>query len=215
MKTSFRSLWPLLALTLAFLSGCAGFPSRHADEHHAIHKAGAQALPSTAYLLEYFHRIGNLSGAALRQEQQRAEDAFARDPSLLNRMQLVLLLSLPQSPWENDARALSLLHGASFPVGVQNEKLADFVHLLDSMLTDRELQDKRMDALRAEYKRLGDRYDGLAAERAADRRKMDERYALTEQKLKAEQKRADTAEKQLQAVKNMERALNRRWVGKR
>lgn len=215
MKMRFRILGPILALALASLSGCAGFPSWHAGPRTSAARPATPALPSTAYLLDYFQRLGKLSPDALRQEQQRVEDAFARDKSPRHRLQLALLLSLPNSPWENDARALDLLRGAAFPQGAQDEKLADFVHLLDSMLSDRMAQDKRADALRAENKRLGERYDSLAAERAADRRRMDERYAQAEQKLKAEQKRADTAEKQLQAVKNMEKALNRRWVGKR
>jgi hypothetical protein len=60
-------------------------------------------------LLLYFQHIRTLSGADLSREHDAARQAYARARTDFNRVRLAMVLSLPGTAFNDDARALGLL----------------------------------------------------------------------------------------------------------
>jgi hypothetical protein len=60
-------------------------------------------------LLDYFRALRRLSAAELVREYEHARAAFLRSRSDYDRMRLALLLSLPNTPFNDEGRALELL----------------------------------------------------------------------------------------------------------
>jgi hypothetical protein len=60
-------------------------------------------------LLEYFRHVRKLAGAELAREHEAARGAFQRTRSDPDRVRLAMLLSLPETPVNDDVRALELL----------------------------------------------------------------------------------------------------------
>jgi hypothetical protein len=60
-------------------------------------------------LLKYYHRVLSLKGGELAREYERARQAFEREGSDVNRIQLAMLLSLPSAGFRDDSAAIGLL----------------------------------------------------------------------------------------------------------
>ncbi len=72
-------------------------------------QAGAPQPASDAEsLLLYFQHIRKLSGADVSREHEAARQAYARARTDFNRVRLAILLSLPGTAFNDDARALDL-----------------------------------------------------------------------------------------------------------
>jgi hypothetical protein len=96
---------------LGGLAGCATFEMPRwlvADgcEAGACDGTGDEALSG---ILRYGEYIRTLNPDAQRREYQRAKIAFTRDESVANQFRLALLLSLPGTEFQSDARARELL----------------------------------------------------------------------------------------------------------
>lgn len=102
----------MLALTLiGGVAGCATFEMPRwlvADgcDAGACDGTGDEALSG---MLRYSEYIRRLNADAQRREYQRVKTAHARDNSTANQFRLALLLSLPGTEFQSDARARELL----------------------------------------------------------------------------------------------------------
>ena len=75
-------------------------------------------------LLLYFQYIRNLSGAELSREHEAARQAYARALTDFNRVRLAMVLSLPGTAFNDDARALELCETAAKHEGGRLQGLA-------------------------------------------------------------------------------------------
>ncbi|HEX4984514.1 MAG TPA: hypothetical protein VFV71_00450 [Burkholderiales bacterium] len=93
----------------------------------------------------YCDRVLPMKGAELSAELDRARTAFDADKSELNRLQLALVLSLPGTPWRDDAAAVALLSplvrdGAREGSGLRPLAMWLQAHLVESHRTEEALQ---------------------------------------------------------------------------
>ena len=90
-------------------------------------------------LLSYFAQIRKLSGPDLAREHDSARNAFSNGRSEFSRMRLAMVVTLPNTPFYDETRALELLE----PVWKNSEsQLSGLAALLVSQIQER----KRLDA---------------------------------------------------------------------
>lgn len=96
-------------ITVLVLSGCTelGTPLSNIESREipfsVVH------ADTVAQLVRYFNDLPALTSAQLNYEHARAEQAFLENPSVGNRIRLVMLLSFPNATFQNYGRALKLL----------------------------------------------------------------------------------------------------------
>ena len=98
-------------------------------------------------VLRYHQRIKKMNQAELNKEYEQANQAFAQKKSNLSRVQLSLLLSLPNANFRDDAMALTLLKEWLKEAKPPYTGLRAFGFFLTTMLEDMREKDKRADAL--------------------------------------------------------------------
>jgi hypothetical protein len=110
-------------------------------------------LEDTERLLSYFERLKKLPGAELAKEHEAARLAHGRATSDFNRISYAMTLSLPGTPFNDDARALELLN----PLVKKNENglrplavlLATFIQERRRMGGDLAAVQQKLDALKS------------------------------------------------------------------
>jgi len=81
-------------------------------------------------LLDYFRALRRLSAAELAREHESARAAFMRTRSDYDRVRLALLLSLPNTPFNDEGRVLELLEPMLRTPGSMLQGLANLVHAM-------------------------------------------------------------------------------------
>jgi hypothetical protein len=102
----------LAALAVAFvvLGGCTGLKPFEAEEPAPLKQAeSAEPVANAESLLVYYQQIQKMPGPDLVKEHQIAQRAFDRTRSDAARMRLAMVLALPGTPVNDDARALELI----------------------------------------------------------------------------------------------------------
>lgn len=115
-------------------------------------------------LLLYFQYIKGLPGAELGKEHDNARQAYARTHSEINRVRLAMVLSLPNTAFNDEPRALELLdpiaknqraplHGLAFLLAV---------HIQERKRLDGNVQSlqNKLDALKSLERSLSERDQG-------------------------------------------------------
>ena len=141
MKWRWAVLFPAGAVALA---GCAilqdileGFETR--EPAPWVQAGSPRPASDSESLLLYFQHIRKLSAADLGKEHETARQAYAQSRTDFNRVRLAMALSLPNSAFNDDGRALELLE----PVAKnQNSRLQGLALLVSSHLQEQ----KRMNA---------------------------------------------------------------------
>lgn len=80
------------------------------DETPVLAKETRAPAEEAERLLAYFERLKRLQGAELTREHDAARQAYGRTTSEYNRVSYAMALSLPGTPFNDDARALELLN---------------------------------------------------------------------------------------------------------
>ncbi|MGH8640758.1 MAG: hypothetical protein ACRET6_03545 [Burkholderiales bacterium] len=106
----------LCAGWLALVAGCGIFPdlfpemqTRDPAEPTPWVQAGSPSVTDVESLVLYFGYIRNLSAADLNREYDAARQAYNRARQDYNRVRFAMLLSLPNTPFNDDGRALDVL----------------------------------------------------------------------------------------------------------
>ena len=81
-------------------------------------------------LLDYFRALRRLNATELAREHENARAAFMRTRSDYDRVRLALLLSLPNTPFNDEGRALELLEPMLRTPGSILQGLAMLVHVM-------------------------------------------------------------------------------------
>jgi hypothetical protein len=127
----------------------------------------------TLDVLEYFERLASLTVEEQKVEYLAAKMAFERDPSDGNRLRFAMGLSLPQTPWRDDARVVALL--SSFQASRKEDvvPLRAVALLIEQSAVERlhlrDEQRRREAVLRDEQRRVEELQQKLEALRAIDR----------------------------------------------
>lgn len=129
-----RMSLPLLALWIAMVAligGCTtpGEPqSRRESPWYQVVVEPTQNDSDRA--LRFYDRLLKLKGAELAQELDIARQAFEKDKSELNRVQLAMLLSLPGTSFRDDHTAYNLLQPFARDKGFETSVLRPLAVLL-------------------------------------------------------------------------------------
>lgn len=156
------------------------------------HPKGGEADEVVA-LLAYYQRVSALAAEDLRREYNAVNLAFNKDKSESQRLKLALLLSVPQAPYSDDKRLLSLLEAAPSRNAPADSPQRELLTLLQKLTAERVRQ---VNQTKDEQKR-------------ADSQTRDEQKRV-EQQLKDEQKRADELQQKLDALLAIDRDLRHR-----
>ena len=81
-------------------------------------------------LLDYFRALRRLNATELGREHENARAAFTRTRSDYDRVRLALLLSLPNTPFNDEGRVLELLEPMLRTPGSMLQGLAMLVHMM-------------------------------------------------------------------------------------
>ena len=175
-------IFMLLALALAL--GACGSVSVQDHEARAVIQmlddlARARELPAEDQLREY----------------RTAQEALEQEAGNVQRLKLAMFLSMPHSPWRDDARALRLLEGVVPGAGVERSPQHDLALLLHDLIAgrQRETSDVRRQ-LNEELSKSADRQHKLQTQ-------------LTERlrQIREEQRKIADLEKKVEALREIDR----------
>jgi hypothetical protein len=161
----------------ALLVGCTGYNTQHSVvEKDATCPALTQAkptevietqnarssspptscdlVPELAGMLDYFRYIRALSANALVQEYVRAQGDYAADKSSTKEWRLALLLSLPDAPFHDAGRSVTLLKDLSAPDSAKDSLFNGLISLFDALITIQQQDAKKIHALGEAIKEL-------------------------------------------------------------
>lgn len=162
----------------------------------------AQNNQEVVELLGYFQRVAVLPPDDLRKEYTAVNAAFQRDKSDLQRLRLVLLLSVPGASFRDDAKLSGLLEtaGSRPGNGDANSPQRQLALLLQK------LNGERMRQVRDEQKRV----ELLPRDDAKRVEELNTQNKKLEGQLADEKRRSDELQKKLDALLTIERDLRSR-----
>ena len=135
-------------LLLLSLTACTGLSARSRDTDTSPASQISSIMDSDVdTMLRYHQRIKKMNPVELNKEYEQVNQAFAQKKSDLSRVQLSLLLSLPNASFNDDAMALNLLKEWLKEAKPPYSGLRAFGFFLTTLLEDMREKDKRADAL--------------------------------------------------------------------
>ncbi|KFI23375.1 hypothetical protein [Nitrosococcus oceani] len=220
--------WAMLALFL--LGGCTGLkPESPIPVYELSSPAYKLSVPSpnslepepgdSELLLQYYRGLHALSEAELQRELEQAWQITAKEPTAFDRLQLILLLSLPEVPFQDleQARAMlrsflkTELEGTKEYEGAKG--LYDLALFLQGFLMEEAQQKRRYRLLQEQLEQKQEQVKRLRSglKYLDGRRKQEQEWAHSlEQQLENERGRAETLEQKLEALKTIEKRLEYR-----
>ncbi|QBQ54541.1 hypothetical protein [Nitrosococcus wardiae] len=162
-------------------------------------------------LLRYYRGLRSLSEVALRQELDRAWQATAKEPTAFDRLRLILLLSLPETPFQDLEQAREMLH--DFLETENTEGLCDLALLLQEFVMEEAQQKRHYRLLQEQLQQKEEQVRRLRSglKYLDGRRKQEQEWAKSlEKQLEDERGRAETLEQKLEALKTIEKRLEHR-----
>ena len=137
-----RAVFALCSL----LAGCTTAPSMQVGEPEPpAQTSEPRRAPSDAEtLLSYFAQLRKVSPPELAREHESARQAYGGTRSDYNRVRLAMVVSLPNTPFYDEPRALDLLEPLSKTSGAQ---LSGLAFLLVSQIQERRRLDANAHAL--------------------------------------------------------------------
>jgi hypothetical protein len=149
----------VMAAGAALAAGCAPLPTVEKEEPRRPEKQAAVVRPGTPVpsdvesLLAYYQQVKALSGSELGREHETARQAYARSRTEFNRVRFAMMLSLPNTAFSDDGRALELLEPVSRNFNGQLHGLASLLvgHLQERRRLDSNVQglQHKLDALKS------------------------------------------------------------------
>jgi hypothetical protein len=201
----------VLGFAAWLIAGCAGVPHLPSTEARCetsipVPVSDAEngtGITDAALLLRYYRYISNLYPQALSREYRDALKAFSENGGATARMQLAMLLSLPNTAIRDDAKAFDLLQACL--AGNDDAAVEDLAYLLWTMVNERRHHDTRFRELQqrltSEQKRIASLQQQL--------KKQSEQQHTLKRHLQEEKARSAQLQEQLEALKKIERSLRR------
>lgn len=187
---------PLCVLVALFVSACGALRGLETGGQEPwLKPGGAISVGDSESLLRYFEYVHQLPPAELAKEHDVVQQLYAKSQSDFSRVRYAMLLSLPGSAFNDDARALDMLdpllrdpdaglHPVAFIVSaqIQQQRRSQELHRREQQRSQ-ELQQK-LDAVKS-----------------------------LEQELRHEQQRSQELQQKLDALKSLDRSLIERDQG--
>ena len=149
-------------LVLCLVGGCADMSAKLGGNEESL---------QVAYLIGYVQGVAAMRPEAQRRELNDANQTYARDHDVNSRVRLALLLSLPGTPYADEARATSLLEpvaGAGADASAAGP-MRQFAAWLYAQIGERTREQRKsaqlkdqLDQLRAIERALNERGQGRA-----------------------------------------------------
>lgn len=139
--------------------------------------------------LAYFRYASSISGEELKKEYTVINQAYAKTKNDNSRLQLALLLSLPNTSFRDDAKALSLLREFLASKANENSQLRDFAWLLSTQIVEHKRQEEKLKTEQSRNEEMEQKLEGM------------------KDKLQTEQSRSEELEQKLEALKVIERSI--------
>ena len=149
--------------------------------------------------LTYFRYISSLSGEELKKEYAVINQAYAKTKNDNSRLQLALLLSLPNTGFRDDSRALGLLKEFLANKANDSSQLKDFALLLSAYIAEHKRQEEKL-------KTEQSRNEELKAEQSRNE-ELEQKLEGLKDDLKTEQSRSEDLEQKLEALKGIEKSI--------
>jgi hypothetical protein len=162
-------------------------------------------------LLRYYHNLASLPESELQRELDKAWQATAKGPAALDQLRLILLLSLPGTPFQNLDQARAMTH--DFLKSENTKALSGLALLIQGFLVEDAHQERRYRLLEEKLKRKEEQVRRLRSglRNLDGRRKQEQEWAKSlEQQLENERGKAETLEQKLEALKTIEKKLEYR-----
>jgi hypothetical protein len=179
-------------------------------------------------LIDYYLAMRKAPKDKVAKESADAGKAAQAAPTAFNRIKLALLLSLPVTGLQDNARALNLLQETIKEEKEEETNLRNLANLLQGQLYKETRHDESMQRAREDQKRLESltakqdeaiqslttkvkdeqkRYDTLQTSIQTKQEDNNQAVVILAQKLKDEQKRADNLQQKLDALTNIEKTI--------
>jgi len=139
--------------------------------------------------LAYYHRVSSLSGEELKKEYLASNQAYLKSKSDQSRLQLALLLGLPNTSFKDNSKALALLKEYLANNSNDNSQTKNFALLLSTYIGENKRQEEKLKAEQNHIEEQGQKLEEL------------------KDKLKTEQNRSDELEQKLEALKGIEKSI--------
>lgn len=139
--------------------------------------------------LAYYRYASSLSSEELKKEYMANNQAYIKNRNDNSRLQLALLLSLPNASFRDDSRALALLKEFLANKANDSSQLKDFALLLSAYIAEHRRQEEKLKTEQSRNEEQEQKLEGL------------------KDKLKIEQSRSDDLEQKLEALKGIEKSI--------
>jgi hypothetical protein len=221
---------------LLLAAGCAGActdfarqsPERGTLECPRVGNSPASAEQGIEGLLAYYDSVRALPKEELNLELAQARQRVSKVGSNFSRIQLALLLTLPNAGVSEAARGLALLDELSKEPADLQPSLRSFAAYLHAILTAQARQEeslqslaqrlkdeqRRAEQIQSQQPKADDNVTTLMQKLKDEQRraelsqaKQDESIANLTQKLREEQKRGDTLQQKLDALSTIEKSI--------
>src|SRR3954469_15418546 len=144
-----------LVAVCAVLAGCNHLPGLLSEDSESR---------EVVTLIAQANRFAGLQGEDQKKDMNAANQSFAKDRSPPSRVRLALFLSLPGTPFTDEAKALSLLEPfVAAGATAKNMPLRQFAGLLHTDLGERVREQRRSAQLREQSAQLKEQLDALRA----------------------------------------------------
>lgn len=149
----------LLALIVPALAGCGVLRDREgAGTEPWVKPDAPRPVSDLDSLLLYFQHIKKLPGAELGREHDNARQAYTRTRSEINRVRLAMMLSLPNTSFNDEPHALELLE----PIAKnQQASLHGLAFLLSAYIQEQKRLDGNVQNLQQNLHGLQQKLDAL------------------------------------------------------
>ncbi len=183
LNSRFLTGMALLLCGLLF-GGCSSVKSPYTSAHQST----GQPNNVDGYLA-YYRYTSILSTEELKKEYAMVTQAYAKTKNDNSRLQLALLLSLPNTSFRDDSRALGLLKEFLANKANDSSQLKDFALLLSSSVAEHKRQEEK---LKTEQSR---------------NEELEQKLEVLKDKLKTEQSHGEELEQKLEALKGIEKSI--------
>ena len=147
----------VLLLCGLLFGGCSYVKSRY---DASARQATGQPSNVDGYLA-YFRYTSSLSGEELKKEYTVVNQAYVKTKNDNSRLQLAFLLSLPNTGFRDDSRALSLLKEFLANKANDSSQLKDFALLLSAYIAEHKRQEEKLKTEQSRNEELEQKIEGL------------------------------------------------------
>jgi hypothetical protein len=144
-----------LALVCALLAGCNHLPALLSEDSESR---------DVVALIAQANRFAGLQGDDQKKDMNSANQTFAKDRGPVSRLRLALFLSLPGTPFTDEARAVALLEPlVAGAAAARSTPLRQFAGLVYADLGERVREQRRSAVLREQSAQMKEQLDALRA----------------------------------------------------